>query len=326
MSVAPQPESPSGEMNQFFDQNSPEPPGGSSPEPKPVAAPSPATQPVTAGQLEGQTQSPDFWSEAVSDPRLPPSLQGKSRKEIWDANLDAVAVSKQAGFQKNQAEAQLQVSQAMLSALQRQVASLVGQQPQAPPHQRMGISDPNQLLMQPGQVLDAIPQYVDQSGQQLAQNLRQTEIAPLQAQLLEIQGSLAQTQARSALNMTEAQWTEARPFIVSHMMALNLDPRSPETWKWAAEQAMSAARKIIPQPQNVEVTPGQTGNTQPGVRGQGQPKRNTTGNRHIDAALKEQLDIWNSTPGVKKMELGDFADMIGAEMAMGLPGFTGFGG
>ena len=301
---------PKTEMDQFYESQ----PAETQAEETAAPAETPAAQPA---QESGPTPTtPDFWSEKVEDDDLPPSLKGITRKEYFERTKDIAAKAHQAGFQKNEAEARARVAEATLAALQRQLSAQ--QAPQNPYQQPFGISDPNDLLARPDVVLNNIPRYVQETARQAVEDVRQNEVAPLRTDLLRMQGDMAREVARTSMGIEKETWDAITPGVAAIMAANQWDPRDGQAWLHAATTYKQQAARLIPQPVKTEVPPTPAGQAKPTANNAPtQRKTASTGNKHIDAALKEHLEVWNNTKGVKKMTLDEFANMIASEQSFG---------
>lgn len=289
---------PKTEMDQFYESQPAETPAEETTAP---AAETPAAQ--DAKPENGPTPTtPDFWSEKVEDDDLPPSLKGLTRKEYFERTKDIAAKAHQAGYQKNEAEAKLRVAEATLAAYQRQM----GQQPQQP-------REPFTIE----QFAQAPAQYIEQVARNVADEVRKNEVAPLSDNLLRMQGDMAREKARSALGIDPDVWNSITPALAAHMAANNYDPRDDQAWLHSATMYKQQAARFFPQPVKTEAPPNPAGQAKPAATTPTQRKVATTGNKHVDSALKEQLETWNKLPGVKKMTIEDFADMIQAEQTFG---------
>jgi len=330
-------------MDTFYEQNPPTDPAPTTTtttEPAQTpAAPADTTSATDTGTELGATvnttpatpaQPVDFWDQPADDDDLPPSLRGKPRKEAWSTLKGALAREHQAGFQKNEAvaqyEAQKRLNDVMFAELDRIRAS-TGAPPATPaqPYTQLGIEDPQQLFSTPGTVLNAIPQFVTQQvNQQVAQVTQglQQQMAGLANQNLQIRAETAQVKARELLKMDEPTFLSVRPWLATVMANNGADPTVTENWVLAGNMLRQNAAKLIPATTSVTPAAPAAGNGRPAVTTTPTAKRPaSTGNKHMDNALKEHLDAWNvnrTRRGLKPYTLEEFRDIAYADQTAGL--------
>lgn len=304
MTIAPQSD-PNTEMQQFFEGTPP----------VENAQPAAVPPPPAAGEPPAVTEPPapvDFWDQPADDDDLPPSLKGKPRREVWNTLKPALTEAHKAGFARNKYEAELEVQRQVNGKLWEQIQR-GSTQPAAPqrPHEQMGIADPQQLFANPGAVLDAVPQFVTAKINELKQNFDH-QLAELGGQQLGMRSEIAQQKARTGLGIDEETWLEIRPWLASVMMNNQADPTVDKNWTMAVDLYKKRAAKLFPATTNVQATPSPAGNGRPAATAAPAPKKkSSTGNTHVDRAMQEHLDVWNSRmPKEKQMTLADFADML----------------
>lgn len=341
-----QPDSdPRAEMQQFFENSQPSPElvsdatGGpvtsTASEPASIAEPVPAAATTTTAAATATpttptpTPSTDYWSEVATDEDLPPSLKGRTRKEVWDALKPALAQAHTAGFEKNRAVAELEVERLVNKRLNEERQQFLRpqqhQQQQSPTQQQrpyeqligQGV-DPQVLFNNPGGVLDQIPRYVQDQVNLATQNLQQQfqqQIARTSGETLAVRADLAQNEARDVLKIDKETFTQIRPWLATIMANNQADPTVPTNWVIAANLYKQNAAKLFPTSQPVIPTPAPAGNTRPAATAAPTAARrtDTTGSRHMDTALKPHLETWNADRtrrGLQPYTLAQFKDYM----------------
>lgn len=274
-----------------------------------IGATSTAPPPAESGApppLPAEPPQRPWLNEIVDDETVPESLRGRTVGEYIRETSGALSQMNRAGYEKNQALARAQVAEATAELLQRKFAELQGaiQSPaprQQQPHEVFGLRDPQEIYNEGvlPRVLNQIPQMIDDRVSQVAQQIRDTEVAPLRERTVAIAMETAQTRARQVSGLDEATFLAVRPSLSSILHSNNMNPEKPEAWLYAIDFYRQSAARLLPQ-QSV-VAPGvpPAGNARPGAAAPaGARKAATSGNRHIDAEVRRQVEMWNKQ-GVK---------------------------
>ena len=266
------------------------------------AAPSPTPE---ANQTTTHTASP--WDEPDDNEALPPSLRGKPRKEVYEANLRAVAEAHQAGFQKNQAEARAQAAELFAETLRKKYEEFAQPQPVERPPQTEE---------------EALQRYIDQRAEERARSIVQQELRPIQQEAL---SNASERAIESGYRLLKAEnvpipedvYGELRPQLAAIMFARKWDSRDPLAWAEAAKLYIAPAAKMFPQ-QVVQQTPGSPiGNGKPAAVSAAPKPKVSTGDKRVDKELNEMIDLWNRKSATK-VTFDDVAGSIATARSMGV--------
>lgn len=286
MSTMP-PDDPNAEMAIFHQQV------GASEASTPDADTTPAAQPAAS--------SPSWRDEIVDDPDLPPSMRGIKVGDYIHRTTRLAAEVNQAGYQKNAAEARAAVAEATLRTIQDQMQRQPAPTRQPTPPESFGLRDPNDIYNEGvlPQVVGRIPDYVREQVAQGIQEIREQEIAPLRQQQVAHRMEQAQVAAIEQSGLNKETFYAVRPSLASIIHSNDMNPESPQSWLYALDVHRQTAARLLPQ--QVAVQPGAppAGQSRPGASAiPGAKKAASTGNRHIDAEVRRQVEIW-AKQGVK---------------------------
>lgn len=240
-----------------------------------------------------------FWSAPVDDPDLPPSLQGKSRREVWDANKRAVQQSNLAGQQKNEAERRAEIAEAALRVITQQASSSSAAPPATPapvepkPHEVFGLPDRESAFAHVPDIMDKLPGLITSEATRIAQ----AAVAPIQQQLqieqqktLFAQIDLIRDSALDEAKIPVAVRRHFVPGVALFMKNNNLNPLDPESWRIGVNNQRNIAMQLVPQTVVTPTPVAPNGNR--GGAGAPPPQTKkvvTTGDKKMDAELADWL-------------------------------------
>lgn len=286
-----------------------------------TATTSTADTPVPAPVLSEDA----FWNASDNNPKLPKHLQGKSRREVYEANVGSLWEAMQAGQQKNNAERELRVTQTLLDVARQQLqqsAQSATATPAAPApvpgHKVFGLESAESAFGKVDQVVDQLPGYVQQQIQQQATEIAKTMVAPLAQTVEQIQQQAVRDQQQAVIKDAEAARFSVRdklkidpdvyeritPSLKSYLYLNQLDPRVPQNWEAAALDYKSNAARLVPQTAAIPTPAPPVGSaTAAAVPPTGTKRPISTGDRKADAMIGNQLTtLFGYTKGTARYD------------------------
>lgn len=263
-----------------------------------------ATTTTTASATDTAATTPSavlsedaFWNAPDTNPKLPKSLQGKSRREVYEANIGSLWEAMQAGQQKNNAERELRVTQTLLDVARQQLQQSA--QPAAPApakpagYQQFGLSEPEAAFGAVPQIVEQIPQMIERRASEIADQ----RIAPIARTVEQMQqndviraAESARLSVRDTLKIDPEAYEGITPSLKAYLYSNQLDPRVSQNWEAAFLDYKSRAAKFVPQTAAIPTPAPPVGSaTSAAVPPTGTKRPISTGDRKADAMIGNQL-------------------------------------
>ena len=206
-------------------------------EPEPEAAGTPESQtpePVDETPAPPEpSQAPSWWDtpvEPLGDPELdlPPSLVGKPAREIVRMMKGYAHQAHQAGFQKNEVEAENRALKALLERVSAQPLQATTPAPQRDPYRERGLDPDIDIASRTRDVLDAT---ADAAAEKIATSIK-GELEAVRKQQDEVRKQQEDLQRQYDTNLAIHAMEQAR------LNAKDIDGNTPdpETWKSLARK------------------------------------------------------------------------------------------